>query len=70
MIEKIEAKITEHINTILSKDVLTHEDYMTLTNELCRLKQKEHDQMIAANNEAEKKMWLETLNNMIGYKIH
>lgn len=43
MVEKIELRISEHINAILIKDTLTHEDYMTLNNELYRLKQKERE---------------------------
>ena len=68
MIDKIEAKIAEYINGILSQKALTHEDYITLTSELCRLNAKEREAELAANNKEQQKMWLETLNNMIASK--
>lgn len=68
MIDKIEAKISEHINAILSQKTITYEDYITLTGELSRLQAKEREAELSANNKEQQKMWLETLNNMIASK--
>ena len=68
MIDKIETKIAEYINSILSKNELTHDDYMTLASELCRLKANAREAELSANNKEQQKMWLETLNNMIASK--
>ena len=68
MIDKIEAKISEHINAILSQKTITYEDYITLTSELSRLQAKEREAELSANNKEQQKMWLETLNNMIASK--
>lgn len=65
MIDKIEAKISEYINAILSQKTITYEDYITLTGELSRLQAKEREAELSANNKEQQKMWLETLNNMI-----
>lgn len=68
MIDKIEAKIAEHINGILSQKAITHEDYITLKSELCRLQAKEREAELSASNKEQQKMWLQTLNNMIASK--
>lgn len=68
MIDKIEAKISEHINAILSQKTITYEDYITLTGELSRLQAKEREAELSANNKEQQKMWLQTLNNMIASK--
>lgn len=66
MIEKIETRIENHINFILEKNVLTHEDYMTLSNELYRLNQKEKEAKFATENkertEKLQKMLVETMS--------
>lgn len=41
MKEKIEKKLTSHINSILSKTQLTYKDYQTLAAELARIKADE-----------------------------
>ena len=70
MIEKIEAKIEKHINSILGKEAITHEDYMTLANELVRLDQKEKDLQKASESKKQQQMWLEMLTNIVAYKDH
>ena len=66
MIEKIEARIESHINFIIEKNVLTHEDYMTLSNELYRLNQKEKETKFATESkertEKLQKMLAETMS--------
>ncbi len=41
MKEKIEKKISAHINSILSKTQLSYKDYQTLATELARIKADE-----------------------------
>lgn len=41
MIEALEGRIKEHIEYLLSKDVLDYPDYLIITSEISRLEQKE-----------------------------
>ena len=64
MIDKIEAKLEEHINNILAKETLCHTDYMTLTNELARLVQKEKEAKWDSENQKRTKKLMQSLSEL------
>lgn len=61
MIEKIEAKIEEHINAILSKGVISRDDYLTLSSELSRLTWAQKEAKASADSEERTKMLVQSI---------
>ena len=64
MIELIEKKIEKHIEYILAKEPITHDDYMTLTNELCRLNMKAKEAKWDAEQEKRNEALMDAVKNM------
>ena len=69
MIQKIETRIEEHIESILAKETLCHMDYMTLTNELARLTQKQKEAKWEAESEERNKALMDAMKNMVACSI-
>lgn len=64
MIEKIEAKITAQVNSILKKDFIDFYDYQILIGEINRLKEKEKTEKWEEEKEQRNEAMKAALSNM------
>lgn len=65
MLEQIEAKIEEHIQSILAKESICFYEYQTLVGEFNRLKAKEKEAKLEADNKAWREKMAGTLTEMV-----
>ena len=68
MIENMEAKIENHVKSILKKDNIGFYDYQILVGEINRQHAKEQEEKMKAYNKAQQEQWLKTLTSMIAAK--
>ena len=70
MIEQIEAKIAEHVKTILDKPTLEYYDYQILLNEINRQIAKEKEAKLEAENKAWREKMAATMTDMVCGKAY
>lgn len=65
MLDRIEAKIEEHVKAILDKDTICFYEYQTLVSELNRLTVKAKEARLEADNKAWREKMAVTLTDMV-----
>lgn len=68
MIDRMEKKISDFINSIMEKDSIDFCDYQILVGEINRQHAKEHEEKMKAENKAQQEQWLKTLTSMVAAK--
>ena len=65
MLKQIEAKIEEHVQSILAKESICFYEYQTLVSEFNRLMAKEKEAKLEADNKAWREKMAGTLTEMV-----